>query len=82
MEGMETQMGNGLRWEPLETPSGPDSSLADFYGRAKVPGGWLVRWMGRRKELGKRREGDGPEYIGALTFYPDPKHEWNGGSLL
>ena len=36
--------------------------------RAKVPGGWLVftRW-------GSERSG--------LTFYPDPKHQWDGTSL-
>ena len=37
--------------------------------RAKVPGGWLVAveaW-------------GGGSY--AITFYPDPKHEWDGGSI-
>ncbi len=35
--------------------------------RAKVPGGWLVRM----------------DYTHArsITFYPDPKHLWNGSSL-
>jgi len=35
--------------------------------RAKVPGGWMVMiWAG---------DGSG------ITFYPDPNHSWNGGSL-
>lgn len=36
--------------------------------RAKVPGGWLILTSG----------GQG---FSGLTFYPDPKHEWDGGSL-
>ena len=35
--------------------------------RAKVPGGWLLIY---------RSGGNGE---GGLTFYPDKKHEWNGG---
>jgi hypothetical protein len=35
--------------------------------RAKVPGGWLVQ---------VRAEGGS-----GITFYPDPEHEWDGGSL-
>ena len=35
--------------------------------RAKVPGGWLI----------VIKLSDSFE----LTFYPDPKHEWDGGSL-
>ncbi|HSW48627.1 MAG TPA: hypothetical protein VLH09_00560 [Bryobacteraceae bacterium] len=34
--------------------------------RAKVPGGWLI-W-GRSEEV-------------SPTFYPDPQHLWDGGSL-
>ena len=36
--------------------------------RAKTPGGWLVlaTWGAGR---------------GGLTFYPDPEHRWDGGSL-
>ena len=36
--------------------------------RAKVPGGWLVY-----AERG--------ECTAGLTFYPDPRHEWDGSSL-
>lgn len=35
--------------------------------RAKVPGGWLVLVNGQNG--------------GALTFYPDEKHRWDGSSL-
>ena len=35
--------------------------------RAKVPGGWLVQVYQ-------------PDGCG-ITFYPDPEHEWDGGSL-
>ena len=34
--------------------------------RAKVPGGWLVLVM---------------HNTSGITFYPDPGHEWDGGSL-
>lgn len=35
--------------------------------RSKVPGGWLL-WA---------HYGKAP---GSLTFYPDPKHKWDGSS--
>jgi hypothetical protein len=35
--------------------------------RAKVPGGWLV-YLADREGVG-------------LTFYPDPDHKWDGGTL-
>jgi hypothetical protein len=38
--------------------------------RAKVPGGWLITMAGMRDNPGL-----------AITFYPDPDHKWNGGSL-
>ena len=38
--------------------------------RAKVPGGWLVCIMPRQIVDGW-----------GLTFYPDPKHEWDGSSV-
>ena len=36
--------------------------------RAKVPGGWLVMVSGTQG-------------ISGVTFYPDPRHEWDGGTL-
>jgi hypothetical protein len=39
------------------------------FTRAKVDGGWLVMVSAMNLNAGV-----------ALTFYPDPKHEWNGGS--
>jgi hypothetical protein len=35
--------------------------------RAKVPGGWLL--------IATSNTG------GGVTFYPDPEHKWNGGSV-
>ena len=43
--------------------------------RAKVPGGWLLIYNGGGGVIGS---GGG---AGGITFYPDPKHEWNGGSM-
>ena len=37
------------------------------FARAKVTGGWII--------LAARLNG-----ADTITFYPDPKHEWNGGS--
>jgi hypothetical protein len=37
--------------------------------RARVPGGWLVFIRT-----------PGPSGLGGVTFYPDPKHAWDGGS--
>ncbi|MDV3353448.1 hypothetical protein D0962_13125 [Leptolyngbyaceae cyanobacterium CCMR0082] len=54
-------------WEKLDCKNQPIGGLGAW--RAKVPGGWLVaiRCGGG--------EGSG------ITFYPDPNHEWDGGSL-
>ena len=59
-----------LKWETLKTKR--DSGiLGSTYltELAKVPGGWLVISQ---------------FYIGpahGLVFLPDPRHEWDGGSL-
>ena len=37
--------------------------------RDRVPGGWLVY------------ASNSFYHHGGLTFYPDPEHQWNGGSL-
>ena len=42
-----------------------NSSMNTF--RAKVPGGWLVVVSSTVE--------------GGLTFYPDPRHDWDGSSL-
>ena len=39
-----------------------------FLARAKVTGGWI--FLLRTMNVGD-----------AITFYPDPKHEWNGDSM-
>jgi len=41
------------------------SSLGGY--RAKVPGGWLVFFCGNAG-------------ISGVAFYPDPNHEWDGGT--
>ena len=54
--------------------------------RMKVPGGWIVQWS--RHLLAKRGEDlklKSVEFslstdLGPF-FYPDPNHEWDGGSL-
>ena len=49
-----------LKWELLDSDTG-------LTKRAKVPGGWLVKFL----------VGEG---VGGL-FYPDPDHSWDGASL-
>jgi hypothetical protein len=43
-------------------------AMAYAVHRAMVPGGWLVVVSGNSGASG-------------VAFYPDPKHEWNGGTL-
>ena len=40
-----------------------------YSARAKVPGGWLVT-IGGSSAVDR-----------GITFYPDPEHKWDGGSL-
>jgi hypothetical protein len=56
-----------LVWHELSssTAEGRVWKLGNFY-RAKVPGGWLVVVA---------------DNATGLTFYPDPEHNWDGGSL-
>jgi hypothetical protein len=58
-----------LVWEGLNSVYHRRGKLKDYHPteRAKVPGGWLVSVC----------IGTG---IG-VTFYADPDHRWNGGSL-
>ena len=49
------------------------------WDRVKVPHGWLVFYY---QSGGGMMQGQGTyPGVAALTFYPDPNHEWDGGSL-
>ena len=65
--GKETK--RQLSWEELNA-SRTDAGILNLgcwsVHRSKVPGGWLVLV----------REG-----TNGLTFYPDPEHKWDGGSM-
>jgi hypothetical protein len=60
-----------LSWETLNTTREAKGLMHSeyFVERAKVTGGWLV--ISQYKV--------GPAH--GLAFLPDPKHEWDGGSL-
>ena len=49
-------------------PAGMFTKASATVYRARVVGGWLVL-------------ASGVEGMSGLTFYPDPNHEWNGGTL-
>lgn len=49
-------------------PAGMFTKASAAVYRAKVAGGWLV-------------VSAGAEGVSGVTFYPDPKHEWTGGTL-
>lgn len=56
-----------LLWEELNSSRGGGVFKLNWeIHRAKVPGGWLVIVM---------------HNTSGLTFYPDPEHTWDGGSL-
>lgn len=48
-------------------PAGALTKLSTAAYRAKVTGGWLIILMVSQESV--------------MTFYADPKHEWNGGTL-
>ena len=56
-----------LVWEELNSSRGEGGffKLGNVH-RAKVPGGWFVLVSDNAR---------------GLTFYPDPEHKWDGGSL-
>jgi hypothetical protein len=56
-----------LVWHKLNSSraEGGVFKLGDVH-RTKVPGGWLVLVVNNAT---------------GLTFYPDPEHNWDGGSL-
>jgi hypothetical protein len=60
-----------LRWETLKTLREEDGLLDSKYSteRSRVPGGWLV--------LSQFHIGGAH----GLTLLPDPRHEWDGGSI-
>lgn len=64
-------VGPVLKWETLQTTREADGLLNSKYmtERAKVPGGWLV--------ISQFHVGGAH----GLAFLPDPRHEWDGGSL-
>jgi len=60
--------GRGLVWEELKSSRAEDGVFHLHWNvhRTKVPGGWLVLVITNTS---------------GLTFYPDPEHKWDGGSL-
>jgi hypothetical protein len=60
-----------LQWESL--PFTVAKANIDRVLRTAVPGGWLVfvYYSTVTNSFG----------YGGLTFYPDPDHEWDGGSV-
>jgi len=64
----------GIDWEYLGKESLPPGAVFPKTvetWRAKVPGGWLV--------LTTMPTSDGT--VQSTTFYPDPEHGWDGGTL-
>jgi hypothetical protein len=70
---MDVSHSNGpvLKWETLNTAREESGLLDSKYltERAKVLGGWLVV---SQFHIGGAH---------GLAFLPDPKHEWDGGSI-
>lgn len=60
-----------LTWEKLQVGEPKHEFTYGSINRTKVPGGWLlaVFWS--------PTHGGGP----GICFYPDPNHEWDGGSI-
>jgi hypothetical protein len=54
-----------LVFEKVPTKGFKLDAVGTHIRRAKIPGGWLVVLRD----------------TGGITFVPDPKHEWNGGSV-
>lgn len=55
-----------LEWEPIDGYRSRSEYIVHTCFRAKVHGGWLVRY--------EKKTANGPTI--ALTFVPDPEHEW------
>jgi len=63
-----------LIWKTLEMEKGNSLTEWKTCERAKIPGGWLVRydwWVPSSEGMG----------ASGLTFVPDPHHAWDGSSL-
>ena len=63
----------GIEWESLGQQALPPGTFAPQQvevWRAGVPGGWLVMVI--------LKSGHNSQ---STTFYPDPSHEWDGGTL-
>lgn len=58
-----------LVWEDIPVPQSDNLHVR----RAKVPGGWLV--------IAYNGNDPRDQYAPSITFYPDPNHQWDGGSL-
>lgn len=58
-------------WEWIESEL-EKASRGGAIWRARVPGGWFIAWRENYYDV---------ETANGLTFYPDPKHEWDGNSL-
>jgi hypothetical protein len=67
---MPNELPPDLQWDILSSDDQPGRDWT--YCRAKVPGGWLVRCE-RWYDLGA------PAISVAITFVPDPNHEWKVG---
>ena len=63
--GQDYRRSGRLTWEDLP-------STINLH-RAKVPGGWLVAL--------EQPTSRGASFHMSCAFYPDPNHEWDGGSL-
>lgn len=64
-----------LNLESLETKINNSYQSGPLVYRSKVPGGWLVFMVDNGSD------GDAGWGYGGATFYPDPEHKWDGGSL-
>jgi len=66
-----TPQRTALRFENLSSDFQPGQ-----ISRAKVVGGWLVM-----SDVSSHSPNGTESRSASITFYPDPKHEWNGGNL-
>ncbi len=60
-------------WERRKGDSVDHPPVVSVVSRAKVPGGWFIRCH----EVNRKNE----TAAAFGFFYPDPKHEWDGGII-